>query len=134
MKRKIKDFSDFMECIKAGKKVTDVIFNRSYFLQNGYICYKDEDDYEQYNAYIDSYELQQMEVEEQEPLKIEVGKFYKTRDGKKAYCFYKEEANRTYPNQFVIDGKSGYETCTDGGLLFKYEENHRDDIIGYWED
>lgn len=133
MKRKIKDFKDFLECIKAGKKVieNDKYF---YYFENGCICYKDKDGFGWYNTAVDTEDLERMYVEEQETLKIEVGKFYKTRDGKKAYCFYKEAADRTYPNQFVIDGKSGYETCTDDGLLFKYEENHRDDIIGYWEE
>lgn len=131
MKRKIKNFSDFLECIKAGKKVTDDT-NRFYFLQNGYICSKDEDDYGWHNTSIDTDELSRMEVEEEEQFKIEVGKFYRTRGGKKAYCIYREEGN-LYPNRCAIDGYSDCTTYTDGGLVLRECENN-DDIVGYWEE
>lgn len=71
-------------------------------------------------------------IEEQEPIKIEVGKFYKTRNGKKAYCFHKEEGD-LYPNHFVIEGESGCETYRDDGLWCKDEENP-EDIVGCWEE
>lgn len=71
-----------------------------------------------------------MYVEEQEPLKIEVGNFYKTRNGKKAYCFYKEE-DKLYPNHIAIDN-GNWDIYTDDGLTFCDEENP-EDIVGYWE-
>lgn len=131
MKRKIKDFKDFLDCIKAGKKVTSDYGYWTYFFSNGYIC-KSCDNLNAYNLPINGRDLEEMEVEEQEQLRFEVGKFYRTRDGRRAYCFSKIEGT-LYPNHCAIDGESGFNTYTDGGLDFSDEENP-EDIIGYWEE
>lgn len=70
--------------------------------------------------------------EEEKPFSIEVGKFYRTRDGRKAYCFFKDEEDKLCPNNFVIEGESGCETYTEGGSYFKDEESCFD-IVDYWE-
>lgn len=68
--------------------------------------------------------------EEEKQLKFETGKFYRTRDGRRAYCFFKEEDG--FYN-FVIDGQRGCGTYAEDGLVLIEEENP-DDIVDYWEE
>lgn len=63
-------------------------------------------------------------VYEQETLIIEVGKFYKTRDGRKARCFFTSVDGDA---MFSIDGY-------DAILNTNSNENYLLDIIGPWED
>ena len=69
---------------------------------------------------------------EEEPLKIEVGKFYKTRDGRKAFVY--EKIKFDYPKPFCVvkAGKlDSYNVNADG----KQEDNERpSDIVAPWEE
>lgn len=136
MKRKIKNFSDFMECIKAGKKVTDNDDKLFYYFENGCICCKDKEGFVWYNTYVDTNDLSRIVVEEQEPLKIEVGKSYKTRDGIMARCFFADKSFRFF--KFTIDGLSDvFETNSKGEHLIpgRFEnEEMPNDIVGYGEE
>lgn len=69
-------------------------------------------------------------VKEAEPFKIEVGKFYKTRDGNKARCFVitPKEAS------FTVDGKCGTIETYPGGLVSIDGSKGPCDIIGPWEE
>lgn len=136
MKRKIKDFSDFIECIKEGKNVTGNNGKWLYFFENGFICCKHKEGFCLYNTTVEDENLSQMEVEEEEPLKIEVGKLYRTRNGKKAYCFFVDKYFRFC--KFVIDGfENVIGTNKDGEEIISGRfENERfpADIVGYWEE
>ena len=61
---------------------------------------------------------------EQESIKIEVGKFYKTTNGQKARCFFTSVDGDA---MFSIDGY-------DAILNTNSNEKHLFDIIGPWED
>lgn len=61
---------------------------------------------------------------EEEPIKIEVGKFYKTKNGQKARCFFTSIDGSA---MFSIDG---YDTI----LNTNSNEKYLFDIIGPWED
>lgn len=69
---------------------------------------------------------------EEEPLKIEVGKFYKTRDGRKAFV-----CANTYTGLcwVVIIDSSADRTfcCTVDGMFCPGEENEKD-LVAPWED
>ena len=70
-------------------------------------------------------------IEEPEPFKIEVGKFYKTRAGKKARCFFIDEDSARCTidgcfDSFWVSIKTGC-SCSD---VPKSDY----DIIGPWED
>lgn len=132
MKRKIKDFKDFLECIKAGKKVTGNDGKWLYYFENGYICNKNKDGFVWYNTGVDTEDLSRMEVEEQEPLKIEAGKFYKTRKGEKAYCFrFETETDLTNSiYSYVIDNRGIITTNSEG----KHYSDKNYDIVGCWEE
>ena len=69
-------------------------------------------------------------LKESEPFKIEVGKFYKRRDGKKARCFC-IEAHVAY---FVVDGESSAFSTYMTGNVFNSKEPCEYDIIGPWEE
>lgn len=71
MKRKIKNFNDFLECIKAGKRVTSENGYWTYVFNNGYIYKKSCDDLFSYNITFDDIELENKEVEEPEYITIE---------------------------------------------------------------
>ena len=69
---------------------------------------------------------------EEEPLKIEVGKFYKTRDGRKAFV-----CANTYTGLcwVVIIDSSADRTfcCTVDGMFCPGEENEKD-LVAPWEE
>lgn len=135
MTRKIKDFNDFMECIKAGKKVTERDGKWLYYFEHGCICCKHkEEGYCLYNTAVEDEDLSRMEVEE--PFKIAVGKCYKTRDGREAHCFFADECLDFF--RFTIDGLMDVvETDKDGKQIIpgRFEnEEMPSDIVDYLED
>lgn len=69
-------------------------------------------------------------IEGPESFKIEVGKFYKTRDGNKARCFVitPKEAS------FTIDGMHGTIETYPEGLVSIDGSKDSCDIIGPWEE
>ena len=70
-------------------------------------------------------------IEEPEPLKIEVGKFYKTRAGEKARCYY-DNGQKAF---FTRDGQAGYlEVSSETGCFWEDKDESLLDIIGPWED
>ena len=72
---------------------------------------------------------------EQEPLNIKLGKFYETRDGRKAYCcsILRPCILDTYGYYFIIEGSYvSYSTDRDGKHLTDTESAL--DIIEEWKD
>lgn len=69
--------------------------------------------------------------EEPKPLKIEVGKFYKTRAGDKARCFYIGRGAA----HFTLDGMEfRLMVSSETGCVWGNKREHKEDIIGPWED
>lgn len=68
-------------------------------------------------------------VKEAEPLKIEVGKFYKTKGGEKARCYILGD-DRAF---FTVDDKGTFSTYHDG-RVYGNPIAYQDDIIGPWEE
>ena len=65
---------------------------------------------------------------EEEPLKIEVGKWYETRDHQKARC-YNVDSGLCF---FTIDRSTCFTTDIKG-IYWKEQKENDLDIIGYWE-
>lgn len=63
---------------------------------------------------------------EKEPFKIEIGKWYETRDHQKARCYQKVAGHFL----FTIDDIGNFYTSYNGSHSF----SNGLDIIGYWED
>ena len=84
MKKFLKTPEEVIDALHEGKKVFGC--GETYRLYKGILVGKLED-----GTYIINRSIFKQEnpyIEEPEPFKIEVGKFYKTRGGKKARCFF----------------------------------------------
>lgn len=131
-KKYLKDAGEVTKALNEGKEVFAGTVPYVYKMVNGIICHYDT---ERNNKLLGINTTICMEYElfikEQESLKIEVGKFYRTRDGRRAYCFNQEEGG--FYNHFVIDGESGWGTYADDGLTLSDEE-HPEDIVDYWNE
>ena len=68
--------------------------------------------------------------ETEEPLTFEQGKFYKTREGKKAYI---SRITTTYIYG-IITGKTSMDTWHLNGMHWHNGDKHKNDIISKWED
>lgn len=68
--------------------------------------------------------------ETEEPLTFEEGKFYKTREGKKAYI------SRITTRYFygIITGKTSLDTWNLKGMHWCDNSPHKNDLISKWED
>lgn len=68
---------------------------------------------------------------EEEPLKIEVGKFYKTRDGRKAWVVSRQQ-DEHYPYIIaILDEVDAYAVTKDGH--FYDDRPYSFDLVGQWE-
>lgn len=79
------------------------------------------------------FEYEEAYIEEPEPLKLEVGKFYKTRDGRKAWVVECTDKNGVYP--FVVAAqkeRNVYSVAKDGRRYF--EDTDRTDLVAPWEE
>lgn len=126
MKKYLKTPEEVVDALKEGKTVY-AKKNAKYKLYNGMIIGKDPDK----NIWaVGAYILDNGKpyIKKSEPFKIEVGKFYKTRDGKKARCFL-IQANVP---KFCVDNYGIFTTDMNGKVFKHYEEAN--DIIGPWEE
>ena len=117
-----------IKALKAGKEVRDEN-NYIFKIVDGFIVATHDDYF--YIGYT-IYGIDKPYILEEEPLKIEVGKFYKTRDGRKAFVY--EKIKFDYPKPFCVvkAGKlDSYNVNADG----KQEDNERpSDIVAPWEE
>lgn len=127
MKRYLETPEEVIDALQEGKTVFAKSGER-YKLYKGLVVGKLKK-----SALINSYicETDEPYIEEPESLKIEVGKFYKTRAGEKARCYLTGE-HKAY---FTIDGSYGYiSVYLETGGSWKDGEKSDYDIIGPWED
>lgn len=113
-----------IKALKDGKDVRDE-YNNSLKIVDGFIVATYEDDF-----YI-GYTIQSINkpyILEEEPLKIEVGKWYETRDHQKARCFIVEKERC----HFTIDNYCHFFTNKNGVCLDN--ETNRYNIIGPWKE
>lgn len=127
MKKYLKTPEEVIDALHAGKKVYGA-FSNEYRLYRGVLIGKLG---EHYTINTTICELEAPYIEESEPLKIEVGKFYKTRGGDKARCYCQSKQN----SFFTIDGEpDGYYVWADTGQLWRGDVTSSCDIIGPWEE
>lgn len=71
-------------------------------------------------------------IDEEEPLKIEVGKFYKTRDGRKAWVVSRQQ-DEHYPYIIaILDEVDAYAVTKDG--RFYDDRPYEFDLVAPWEE
>ena len=74
-------------------------------------------------------------VDEPKPLKLEVGKFYKTRDGRKALVYGKyKETNEVYPYTVVVVGEPMSEICVSKAGEVVVGAENIEDLVAPWEE
>lgn len=129
-KRYLKTPEEVIDALQDGKVLTDGASRWMFY--KGYIVRKDEDGYwlvsdsvgSDYDIYID----------EPEPFKLEVGKFYKTRDGRKSWITsVRNDKLNYYPfccmvlggNEVYHVDKQGFALCTETSEL---------DLVAPWEE
>lgn len=114
-----------IKALKSGKEVRDEN-NYSFKIVDGFIVATYDDDF--YIGYTIA-GLDKPYILEEEHLKIEVGKWYETRDHQKARCYYAGEETAF----FSIDNNSLPLGVYLNGRLYKDMETPLD-IIGPWEE
>lgn len=68
-------------------------------------------------------------------MKLEVGKFYKTRDGRKAEVVYiNEELKDSYTVYFLVDGDGHLISCSLEGSYYGDDEAHESDLVSEWKE
>ena len=118
------------EVIKALKegKIIKSKYGHTYKIVDGFIV----DDNNHLNPIIDCHDYSELHIKEQEPLKIEVGKLYKTKGGFKARCFFKYFTGGAV---FTIDFCSDtFKTDAKGKCVGECDLTNSLDIIGQWEE
>jgi hypothetical protein len=130
MKTYLKDLTpeEIIRRLKNGEVAK--IENRKNFYKmiDGVLCYVGESGFiindviliGEYNEYFET----------EEPLIFEQGKFYKTREGKKAYI---SRITATYIYGIVTE-KTSSEIWKLDGTHWNKEEPHKNDLISKWED
>ena len=129
MKRYLKTPEEVVKALKEGKTVkTDRDY--AYALKDGFIIQSFLGEVRSINTTIfldDKYYIECPKL-----LKLEVGKFYKTRNGKKVFVYSK--INEDYPYPFFV-AKVGvavtYSVNADGR---KTDEENPSDLVAPWEE
>lgn len=144
MTRKIKVYlntiEDLTKALKDGKTVyydCDDEEEMEIKLVNGLLVQKYEEVY--YVGPGDlKFDTNEFYIKEKEPLKIEVGEFYKTRNGKKVICAYKSKHEKDGRPYFFssVGGDELFSTWTaeNGFCSGNEKEIYKRDIVDYWED
>lgn len=73
-------------------------------------------------------------IEEAEPLKFEIGKFYKNRKGEKWLCAFIGNEELLYPIKLISQTNGSQMLLTFEGRFCVTEEISPNDIIGEWEE
>lgn len=130
MKRYLKSPEEVVQALKDGKVVESEGY--SYKLVNGVICSFYKQGYYKWNVGGAIFQSDEPYVDEPEQLKLEVGKFYKTRDGKKAFVyakfsgvpfpFYVVKENSISTYNVDIKGRSDFSTTEYNDLVAPWEE------------
>lgn len=133
MKRYLHTPEEIMQALKEGKIVKDE-YGRAFALKNGFVIqiYAGEMQCINTTIYLDGYKYY---IECPKPLKLEVGKFYKTRDGRKAIVLnvVKDDTRSCPVRVVVVDNTYEPYFVRKSGRLYKNEENAWD-IVAPWEE
>lgn len=132
-KRYLKTPESVIKALKEGKEIKDQ-YDNSFKIVDGFIVATYDDDF--YIGYTISGQDKPYILEE-EPLKIEVGKFYKTRRGDKVIVVYiNDEADAgNWPVLVTVVGKvSCAYSVSKTGSYYLSDRDTVWDIVAPWED
>ena len=134
MKRYLKTIEEVIQALKDGKTVEDKDYK--YRLVSGIICSVDKEEEQKgcSNWIVGEtiFKWAKPYVMEPEVLKLEVGKFYKTRDGRKAFVYAKIGIDCPYPFCVVKAGKLDAYNVNEEGKQAAAEQPL--DLIAPWKE
>lgn len=128
MKRYLKTLEEVIDALQAEKFVRDDE-GYIYKMYKGVIFWRKEEQWHVAPTICHDYGLY---VDEPEPLKLEVGKFYKTRNGKKAFVFAKI-TNYSYPFYVATVGELNAHSVNAEGRQTNSEPLPLD-LVSPWEE
>lgn len=134
MKRYLKSAEEVIDALVAGKVVCDE--DSQWKLYKGFIVRKDNgfDDTWIANDHISS-NFTGLYVDEPKPLKIEVGKFYKTRNGEKVIILADNCDKKNYPYLVAEIGKETHPyRLNTNGRIYEKDGANAYDIIAPWKE
>ena len=130
-KKYLKTPEEVIKALKEGKTIKSV--NKyEYVLKDGFILERNFGNLESINTTL-FFEVNRYYIEEQEPLKLEVGKFYKTRDGRKAWIIEKSHNWDAYPFIVATPKEPGFYYVAKDGRRF-IDDVDGTDLVAPWED
>ena len=127
MKRYLKTPEEVIDALQAGKVVTDGACRCK--LYKGIIVCKEK---EQWNITPTLSHEYSLYVEEPESLKLEVGKFYRTRDGRKAWIVAFLQWSH-YSYSVAVLGNVSVHAVLENGC-FCEDRTSPEDLVAPWEE
>lgn len=127
-KRYLKTPEEVIDALQAGKVVIDGA-GYNYKMYKGVFLWKDK---ERWDIAPTLDYRSGLHINESEPLRLEVGKFYKTRDGRKAWIT-ECTVDDTFPFRVAVQKEYAIYTVTEGGKRFS-EGTSRADLVAPWEE
>lgn len=132
MKRYLKTPEEVIGALQTGKTLYDDVAKGSQWsLYKGVLIRKDNDGYFLVNTPI--CKGWNVYIEEPEPLKLEVGKFYKTRDGRKAWVVERIDTEDIFTFRVATRKEGAIYTVTKEGNRFS-EGRSATDLVAPWEE
>lgn len=136
MKKYLKTPEEVIDALEAGKVIHHSKDNRTFLMNRKYIVRQCSSGVVYFGAQIEMDGYPYIEVEDPKPeIKLEVGKFYKTRDGRKMFCYCKQKESDA-PFRCVSVG-----TCDTNSYSFREDGNYLGngvpsyfDIVSEWEE
>lgn len=131
-KRYLKTPEEVVQALKEGKTVE--INMMYYVLKDGLLtCYAKNKTGSLWSVNPAIYDTERPYVEEPKQLKLEVGKFYKTRDGRKAWIIEDSLDWGAFPFRVATQGEPGSYYVAKDGIRFPGDTNGTD-LVAPWED
>ena len=129
-KRYLKTPEEVIDALQDGKEIHDSE-GRVWKLYNGCAIRKDKSGFWSVNTPINAH-FDGLYAYDTEPLKLEVGKFYKTRDGRKAWIV-EGTMDDTFPFRVAAQKEYAVYTVTEEGKCFS-EDMSGSDLVAPWEE
>ena len=130
MKRYLKTPEEVTAALKEGKVVLDRTGNK-YKSINGFIVVSYISGGWGVDPFIGNHEG--LYVDEPKPFKLEVGKFYKTRDGRKAWITECTDLKGAFPFRVATQRECSTYVITKDGRRY-FEDTDGTDLVAPWEE
>lgn len=128
-KRYLKTPEEVIDALQAGKVVIDGV-GYNYKMYKGVILWKEK---ERWDIAPTLDYRSGLHINESEPLRLEVGKFYKTRDGRKAWVFQCVAMKDAFPFRVAVQNELVIYTVTKEGRRFSVGMSG-EDLVAPWEE